>query len=377
MNGHRVHRGTTSALLAAVLGATVQADPILTLYSTGVDDSHVALGNHAIDPHYKLISSPDPDFPGPIARTINSSTYAIQNDYVPNTSTSRWIGPRADAGGNVPDGFCESTPTFDCDQANYVYQTTFDLTGFDPQTALITGQWAMDDSGELFLNGVSKAFRPYVFGPEASFRTWASFTIDSDFLPGLNTITIVVNNAFFPLDPDANPTALRVDMTGTASPLIDQCPDDPDKTSPGICGCGVPDTDTDNDATPDCNDACPGDPLKTAPGSCGCGLSDADSDGDGIVDCVDACPGSVPGALVDAGGCSSGRGDFDHDGDVDLSDLDTLRSCISREKVPHSGTPTCQMADYDADNDVDQTDFGLWQRCYSGSGLAAAPNCSN
>jgi hypothetical protein len=37
----------------------------------------------------------------------------------------------------------------------------------------------------------------------------------------------------------------------------DQCPDDPNKTEPGICGCGVADTDTDGDGTPDCNDQCP------------------------------------------------------------------------------------------------------------------------
>jgi len=28
---------------------------------------------------------------------------------------------------------------------------------------------------------------------------------------------------------------------------------DPDKAAPGICGCGVPDTDSDNDGTPVCN----------------------------------------------------------------------------------------------------------------------------
>jgi len=32
----------------------------------------------------------------------------------------------------------------------------------------------------------------------------------------------------------------------------DLCPNDPDKTDPGVCGCGVPDTDSDNDGIPDC-----------------------------------------------------------------------------------------------------------------------------
>ncbi len=38
---------------------------------------------------------------------------------------------------------------------------------------------------------------------------------------------------------------------------LDQCPNDPNKTLPGQCGCGVADTDTDSDGTADCNDGCP------------------------------------------------------------------------------------------------------------------------
>jgi len=52
---------------------------------------------------------------------------------------------------------------------------------------------------------------------------------------------------------------------------LDQCPDDPNKTVPGECGCGTPDIDSDNDLVYDCNDLCPNDPNKTEPGECGCG----------------------------------------------------------------------------------------------------------
>ncbi|MBL9120312.1 MAG: hypothetical protein JNL80_10415 [Phycisphaerae bacterium] len=43
--------------------------------------------------------------------------------------------------------------------------------------------------------------------------------------------------------------------------------------------------DTDGDGVPDGEDGCPTDPLKTAPGACGCGVPDTDSDGDGTPDC--------------------------------------------------------------------------------------------
>jgi len=76
----------------------------------------------------------------------------------------------------------------------------------------------------------------------------------------------------------------------------DQCPDNPDKMTPGACGCDVPDTDTDNDGTPDCIDQCPTDSDKLEPGECGCGTSDVDSDGDGTPNCDDNCPNiSNPG----------------------------------------------------------------------------------
>ncbi len=72
----------------------------------------------------------------------------------------------------------------------------------------------------------------------------------------------------------------------------DNCPNDPNKLGPGICGCGVSDADTDGDGVPDCFDPCPNDPNKLLPAICGCGTPDSldDGDGDGIIDCLDNCP---------------------------------------------------------------------------------------
>lgn len=91
------------------------------------------------------------------------------------------------------------------------------------------------------------------------------------------------------------------DSTGTnagGGESNDQCPADPNKTSRGICGCGVPDTDSDGDGIADCQDQCEADPNKTAPGTCGCGVVDiaGDADRDGTADCVDPSP--MPAPLV-------------------------------------------------------------------------------
>lgn len=64
---------------------------------------------------------------------------------------------------------------------------------------------------------------------------------------------------------------------GIRSAWYDHCLDDPDKIDPGICGCGVADTDSDDDGTADCRDAFPLDPSEIA-----------DNDGDGIGDNADS-----------------------------------------------------------------------------------------
>ncbi|MFH1726056.1 MAG: PKD domain-containing protein, partial [Elusimicrobiota bacterium] len=94
----------------------------------------------------------------------------------------------------------------------------------------------------------------------------------------------------------------------------DFCPADPDKAEPGLCGCGVPDADSDGDGTPDCDDQCPDDPAKTEAGACGCGAVD-DADGDGVFACG-ASPDDCPAAA------NPDQADFDADGIGDVCDAD-------------------------------------------------------
>jgi len=126
----------------------------------------------------------------------------------------------------------------------------------------------------------------------------------------------------------------------------DECPDDPQKTYPGICGCGVPDTDTDNDDTPDCLDECPIDPDKIESGVCGCGTPDLDTDGDDTFDCDDGCPEDPAKTAPGACGCGTPDDDEDNDGTADCND-----NCPSDPNKTEPGVCGCGVPDTDTDGD--------------------------
>ena len=148
--------------------------------------------------------------------------------------------------------------------------------------------------------------------------------------------------------PDGDPgqiTTCDSDGDGVRDSL-DGCPNDPNKTEPGVCGCGTADTDTDGDGTLDCNDGCPNDPNKTEPGVCGCGTADTDTDSDGTLDCNDGCPND-PNKIA-AGTCGCGTADTDTDGD---GTLDCNDGCPDDSNKTAPGACGCGIADTDSDSD--------------------------
>lgn len=194
----RVSVTTLLVLSLATAAAAAQASILDDLFGTGLSSTGTPLAGGAIDPHYTLISSPDAAFGGPEAFVINNG-FPI-GPWFANSSTSKWIGARADAGqGNVP--------------GLYTYRTSFDLSGFDPASASITGQWASDNNGvDILINGAST-------GQTTTFTNFLTgftpFAISSGFIAGINTIDFVVRNGADTL----NPTGLRVELQGTALPV--------------------------------------------------------------------------------------------------------------------------------------------------------------
>jgi hypothetical protein len=126
----------------------------------------------------------------------------------------------------------------------------------------------------------------------------------------------------------------------------DGCPMDASKTEPGICGCGVPDVDSDGDGTLDCEDDCPADDSKDKPGVCGCKVADTDSDGDGVPDCIDACPDDSNKATPGICGCGVSDVDSDKDGTPDCHD-----ECPRDPNKTEPGVCGCGVSDTDTDFD--------------------------
>lgn len=76
----------------------------------------------------------------------------------------------------------------------------------------------------------------------------------------------------------------------------DLCPLDPNKTAPGDCGCGVPDTSADGDTISDCIDNCPA----------AANQDQADADADGLGDVCDNCPSDANPGQEDCDGDNIG-----------------------------------------------------------------------
>jgi hypothetical protein len=182
------------AASALVGGSAAQAGTITTLFNTGVDASGTPLADGTIgDPHYTLVGVPS----GTTAIRVRTSAGGFPiPPYLGDDAVSAWIGPNNDT-------------QVDGDVGLFDYQTTFTLAGFNAATASITGGWSSDNNGvSILINGVDTGnagtdFAQFDLG-------FAGFTINSGFHAGVNTIDFIVNNG-------GGPTALRVEMAGTAS----------------------------------------------------------------------------------------------------------------------------------------------------------------
>jgi hypothetical protein len=194
----------------------VQAVPLPfnnTLFNTGVDSSGLALPDGTLgDPHYSLVSVPG----GTTDILVRNKppVYPIPPYLLYGDAISAWIGPNGT--GCQYDPNCTSTGSLFGPPGTYDYRTTFNLTGLNSGTAAISGLWNTDNNGlGISINGVDTGVlgTHYTTGFTQFLNGDSPFSITSGFKSGVNTLDFFVNNG----GSVPNPTALKVEMTGTAA----------------------------------------------------------------------------------------------------------------------------------------------------------------
>jgi hypothetical protein len=168
----------------SITSAPARADIITTLFNTGVDINGTKLADGAIDPRWSIVTNPDGT--GTQAFVSAASEGLIGNSWIGEQIGAAWIQPT-------------SGTTLNHAAGTYTYQTTFDMTGFDPTATTIRVRIAADNrvSG-LILNGHNLGFT--YDGPlgngDAFDALSDAFSINtpSFFNSGLNTLQFQITN---------------------------------------------------------------------------------------------------------------------------------------------------------------------------------------
>jgi hypothetical protein len=165
--------------MSAAFGASI------TISNTG-ESGGTALAIGLTDPHFNLLSAP-------AGVPLTAITTTPNPAWTNNTATADWISPGSSGNTSWPVG-------------NYDFQTSFSLTGLNPSTAQLSGEWASDNNGCIFLNGVNTN----ICTGFAAFGSPSAFSITSGFVAGVNTLDFVVSNG-------GGPTGVFAEISGTAS----------------------------------------------------------------------------------------------------------------------------------------------------------------
>lgn len=171
---------------AVLLLSSVASAASIGVHNTGVNATDNLVATGASASFWILTLEPSG---GSVPLGSTPSRY-FNGSYFADTASAAWVSPVS--GGNAGT------------LGNYTYTLTFDLTGFNPATALLAGNFGSDNSGVLRLNGnIITSVGSGAFGAPTA------FTMNSGFVSGINTITVTVNN-------EGDPTAFFVQFTSNS-----------------------------------------------------------------------------------------------------------------------------------------------------------------
>lgn len=219
-----------TASLAALSSTAQAAIEVVLTYNTGVDSNQIVLPDGTPDPHYQLISVPSGPLTAPVAKTLGFPLSPF-GGWAATNSTSAWITPTAPVGDPPPPIDRQTTNASgngNGPPGNYLYRTTFDLSGYSLTSPIsLSGIWAADNSGlsvrlnpqnDLLNQGdlIAAGYGSYTAVPTFGY-TDANFLVQTffagtGFVPGINTLEFLIHNS------DAQ-TGLRVEYFVEAVPV--------------------------------------------------------------------------------------------------------------------------------------------------------------
>ncbi|MFT7258814.1 MAG: hypothetical protein ACI9MS_000666 [Glaciecola sp.] len=135
------------------------------------------LHNTGLDNSGDLITGAIADANWTVTTPLTSAVAYYNTAYFANDADSQWISTDSNGGTSV---------------SFAIFQTMFNLDGFDATTAMITGLWGVDNSATIFLNGFDTGVS-LEFGFDA-FQTLAAFNISTNFVEGMNTLEVRLTN---------------------------------------------------------------------------------------------------------------------------------------------------------------------------------------
>ncbi len=207
--GTRFMYRVLAVALATAAATVAQAQSINV--STGTNGSGVVLSDGATDPNW-IISVAGGAFNPAVVSYPADQCCGMETV---NTTLAKWINNVTSPNGPINDGW-NNNP-------NTVFRRTFDLTGYDLSTTMISGVWRVADGiVGAYLNGHLLFSSPAIVGGNQVTTNWGAdnpFLValgSSDFVNGVNTLefqTETLNSVYDGLYLDATVTGRVTSVT--------------------------------------------------------------------------------------------------------------------------------------------------------------------
>ena len=188
-----------AVLMSVATTGPARAVPLADVFNTGVDSAGMRLADGVLDPHYTLVARPGGSVGSQSMATFPAG-HTSGDGSGPQPGGGAWLSEGAGVGwtSTVPNSqvVVPGTPATRGEVGGlFVFETTFNLTGFDPLSAVLQGSWSGDDTGQMLLNGnvVDTLSAP----PSANAGKFLeSFSSQPGFfVSGINTLRFEITNS--------------------------------------------------------------------------------------------------------------------------------------------------------------------------------------